>query len=293
MKAPKYLQSTGFLFGMVVFVTVFSIVFLSLYQPFSSSFWLSFYPLNVFQASLAFYTLSVGFLLVSKLLMQRIQRHKPLTMETQVLWMLGELVVISGIYTAFTFPLGYGSAPFTFHYVLNIFLCVGAILIIPFTLAVLYADNKEKKEEIRLLTLKRTLDLRMPDVKLVNLYDYAGILRISAAQDDIYYVESQDNYVNICYKVDDKVTRYLLRCSTQEVEKALGDTTIIRCHRSYMVNIKQIKFLRHSRGRATITLTDRSRTEIPVSRSYYKNLLEYVMPEKIHRQNPSGLKNLF
>ena len=116
---------------------------------------------------------------------------------------------------------------------------------------------------------------------MVHLYDHSGALKISAAQDDIFYIMSQDNYVSIHYLIGNDMNSYLLRCSTIQVEEALKGTSIMRCHRSYLVNLNHVKMLKHSSGKAVIVLSDNTGTQIPVSRNYYKELRKFIVPEKI------------
>ena len=49
------------------------------------------------------------------------------------------------------------------------------------------------------------------------------------------------------------------------------------------MNLNRIKVLKHGKSRATIVLSDKDGTEIPVSKSYYKILLEALTPGQIVR----------
>ena len=283
MEVPKHYLSRGFLYRTVLYDVLFSIGFLALYKPFSSTFWLSVSSWRLTGFSIAFYAACIILLLVSKETFYRFQKKHEARIRHLAIWTAAELVGIALIYLLFVSLLGYYSLSGAGELLIRTILCVALILVFPFLILFMFATIQDKKEEIRLLQLNiADKDVR-PDIPMVNLYDYNGALKISAAQDDIFYIMSQDNYVSIYYLIGDTMNNYLLRCSTVQVEEALKGTSIIRCHRSYLVNLNHVKMLHHSSGKAAIVLSDNTGTEIPVSRKYYKELRQFIVPEKIVR----------
>ena len=282
MNVPKRFFKKNFLRKTVVFHVLFSIVFLSLYQPFSQTFWLSFQPLRICLFTIAFYVCCVGLLLLSKELFLREARTRRIDMPMLWIWLLFEFAGIAVIYLVFTAALGYSENSGMSELFVRTMLCVALILALPFVFTLLYAEKKDAQEEVDRLRLQVAPQVSPADKEqMINLYDSSGVLRLSAARKDIFYLEAQENYVSIHYLTGDRLESYLLRNSTAEMEDVLRDTGIIRCHRSYLVNVDRIKILKHSKGRATILLDDADGTKIPVSRSYYKELLEAVVPGKI------------
>ena len=65
----------------------------------------------------------------------------------------------------------------------------------------------------------------------------------------------------------------MLRCRTSDIEKSLEGTSMVRCHRSYIVNIRKIQFVGEEHRMRYIKLDDESLKQIPVSKSYYESLL--------------------
>ena len=283
MTAPKSFIKRRFLTFTVAFEIVFSIAFLILYKPLSNTFWLALSPRGTFIRTALFYLSVLALTIVSKVLLGAVEKRMELSVTQMTLWHLGEFACISGIYIAFTYAFHLAPATGQAQMFIRAFLCVGVILFIPYLICLLLAVIKDDREEIRLLKLNNPLTPVPADTPIINLYDHSSVLRISASQEDIVYVESQDNYVNIHYRGDDKLMSYLLRCSTAEIEEALKGSPIVRCHRSYLVNLNRIKVLKHGKSRATIVLSDKDGTEIPVSKSYYKILLEALTPGQIVR----------
>lgn len=283
MDVPKLYLSRGFLFRTVLYDALFSIGFLALYKPFSSTFWLSASSWKLILCSIGFYLACILLLLASRESFYRFQKKHQAKIRHIAIWTASELAGLAIIYLLFTSAMGYSTNSSTLELLLRTAFCVALILVFPFLIMFMYATIQDKKEEIRLLQLNIAENEVKPDIPMVHLYDHSGALKISAAQDDIFYIMSQDNYVSIHYLIGDTMNSYLLRSSTMEVEEALKGTSIIRCHRSYLVNLNHVKMLHHSSGKAAIMLSDKTGTEIPVSRKYYKELRQYILPDKIIR----------
>ena len=285
MNVPKHFLKKTFLYETVAINTVFSMAFLAVYQPFSLTFWLGVDTPELLLYSAAFYFCCIIFMLASKEGFYRYESvRKELPLRSLALWMLCEFFGIAIIYLAFTFALGYSMNSSLPELLIRTTGCVALILSIPMVPTVLYAKTRDDQEEIRILRLNQAAGAkRVEGTSLINLFDHSGALKITASQDDIFFIESQDNYVCIHYLIGDKMENYMLRSSTQEIEEALRGTSIIRCHRSFLVNINRIKVLKHDRGRAVIVMEDKSGSEVPVSRSYYKELLEVIVPGKVVR----------
>ena len=111
---------------------------------------------------------------------------------------------------------------------------------------------------------------------LINLYDYNGTLKLTINSDSLYYIESQDNYVKIYYENQEKLLSYMLRCRTKAIEENLADTSMVRCHRSFMVNVMKINHIKKGGKARYIVLNNNEIKPIPVSKSYFKNLIEKI-----------------
>ncbi len=110
-------------------------------------------------------------------------------------------------------------------------------------------------------------DLSSPEPKrlAVNLANRIIFIDI----EDIYYLLADNKYTEI-HQFQKK---YLISKSLTELEKELGNN-FIRLHRSNLVNKKYIKeVLKLSARKWVVKLTDKSQTELPVSRNYKNKLL--------------------
>jgi DNA-binding LytR/AlgR family response regulator len=77
------------------------------------------------------------------------------------------------------------------------------------------------------------------------------------------------------------------------VEKSLEGSTMVRCHRSYIVNTSKIRFMSEEHRMHFVTFDDESIKRIPVSKSYYPTLLSSLntigMGTKQSEPEPSAM----
>lgn len=278
-KAPRYLLESRTLTGSVIFIVAFSILFMVIYGPYSSTSWLTlmlqehesteiYSGFRMVMASVAFYLVAIAFLVLSKVLLHQINRKHPFTNKRLTLWVGGEVVMVSFIYTVFT-ELFVITDPNMFLSILGrSTLVLAFILIIPYVICVLYATTRYQRLLLERIGMNMVNDKTdNTDPKLIHLVDSTGRLKMSISIDSLYYVESQDNYVKIYYEADGKLCNYMLRSTTKAIENKFGEY-LIRCHRGYIVNKNKIKIFRNDRDGMYIKLTHDGIRQIPVSKSY-------------------------
>ncbi len=273
LEAPKYLLHRTSLLESVAFVVAFSFLFLITYHPFSSTTWLGLKS-DVLVPTILFYLCSVGILLISKAGLMLYQIRHTVSVRKYLFWFLGEFVVIAVVYLLFTQHWFESDIPITFRLVARASLCVGMILSIPYLIFGLLASNRAKTEEIDALKLSLKDQAATQGTNLVHFYDFNGVLRISIEVEKIYYIASQDNYVEIRYEMGGKLLNYLLRCRTTRLEKQLESTPLVRCHRSYIVNVDNVTQFKREKANAFLVLSHPEAKRIPVSKSYYKTIAE-------------------
>ncbi|MFB0945878.1 MAG: LytTR family DNA-binding domain-containing protein [Spirosomataceae bacterium] len=61
------------------------------------------------------------------------------------------------------------------------------------------------------------------------------------AQRDLLFIESADNYAVINYIESDQLKKELLRSSLTRLEKQIESESIVRCHRSFIVNLNKVE----------------------------------------------------
>lgn len=274
---PKFLLDKRYLAGSVFFIFTFSIFFMLLYTPFSMTVWFSISNIEQFGMTASFYVVALSILAISKIGIYSIQTKIRFTYPKYILWIIAEVIVISLFYTHFTY-LYVPTEEGVLYTLARAFGCVSLIIAIPYTILTLYAAYKAKTEELEMLQYELSLHPEPTTLypSLVNLYDYNGTLKLTINSDSLYYMESQDNYVKIYYINQGKLSSYMLRCRTKAIEENLAGTSMVRCHRSFMVNVLKINHIKKGAKGRQIILDNDEIKPIPVSKSYFKNLVETI-----------------
>ena len=110
--------------------------------------------------------------------------------------------------------------------------------------------------------------------KRITLFDSNGVLKFSVDADNLYYIESDDNYIKVWYTDSDgTVKQYMLRCSLKTVEDSFAGSTLVRCHRKFIVNIGKVHILRAGKDGYKINIGLDNVDLIPISKTYEQNVL--------------------
>lgn len=270
---PKQMLQRRFLLRAVLFVSLFSMLFMALYQPFSNTTWFGFNTWKQAGVTVLFYMVAVPTLIVSKLLLSGISTLHSITVKRFLLWHVAEFFVIATEYYIFTMCFKLGLSRDLPQLLIRIPLCVALILAIPYTIVWFYAQYKAKKEELELFKVTHNREIMESDHRLIQFRDSQGKHKMSLSEDSIFYIESQDNYVQIFYNLENKLSSYLLRSTTQKIEEDLEGTSIVRCRRSFLINTSKIVRYGKDKGRFTVTLDNPSGKTITVTPAYYRTVL--------------------
>lgn len=281
-KIPRYWIENKTLIGITIFTILFSILFLLIYGPFSTTSWLTLvqkHQPNYYQivlATVSFYLVAIAIFTLSKFMLSTIQRKRPFSYGNILLWVVAEASAISVIYTLFT-ELFVIPDPTLFLPILGrSFLVLLFILFIPYIISILFATTVHQRKLLNRLSLKVSTD-KTPsnDPKLIPLVDSTGKLKMSISIDTLYYVESQDNYVKIYYELEGKICHYMLRFTSKAFETKFSDY-FIRCHRSFIVNKSKISLFNNERDNLFLKLSHSDIQPIPVSRTY-ANAIQQIL----------------
>lgn len=286
-KAPRFLLESRTLVGSVIAIVLFSILFMAIYGPYSSTSWLTLVAgkpeaislyggFRMVMASVAFYLVAIAFLILSKVILYHLTRKYTFTNGHLALWVGGEVLMVSFIYTVFTELFVLADPDLFLPIWGRSVLVLSFIIIVPYIICVQHATNRHQRQLLDRLGMDVVNDKSVDtDPKLIHLVDSTGRLKMSISIDSLYYVESQDNYVKIYYDSDGKLCNYMLRSTTKAIESRFSDW-LIRCHRGYLVNKNKIRIFRNDRDGMYIRLMHDNIRQIPVSKSYASNIQRII-----------------
>ena len=266
----------------VVYTALFSLVFILVSIPFSQNAWFELGASEAFFYTVAFILLSALVVILSRAMLLRCRTLKRFSILAYALWVLGEVVAVSLLYTFFTFE---GMQLGVIHpYLRNtgaVFLSAlvysAVCLYVPFAVSSLCYALQDKDNTIRLMNYGNVVSDK-PAVPYtdnrITLFDNNGVLKFSISSDNLYFIESDDNYIKVWYMDSaGEMKQYMLRCRLKTVEDSFADSELVRCHRKYIVNIRKISILKSEKEGYKIDFDIDSIDPIPISKTYEQAVL--------------------
>ncbi len=278
-KLPLYLLEIKTNLQILAFIGIFSILFIIIYTPFTYSSWFISNDNNHgIQFIYSVITIIGGLLITTatRILLNFISKKNEITYLQYVFWNIGEIFLVALSYTAFTkFIL---NDPREFLDICRrAILFIPLLLLIPFTVSQLYLALKEKDKKLKKITESSefsSIPVQTSDTdEIINFYDEKDALKLSVKKDFIYYLESADNYVNVFYKKNGKLTRFILRNTMKRVEEMLQQYGFARCHRSYIINLQKVQMVKKERDGFVIALDVEEIADIPISKTYTNDIV--------------------
>jgi hypothetical protein len=261
---PRYMLERANLTRLVIFTALFALLFINLYKPFSSDGW---YPVSEFIffvfSSLIILT-GVVVVVISRVLMYFHARRHTITYGQYALWIAGEILFMALFYTIYTLSVSKGERDI-WQVFQDSVVNTSLVLLLPYAMLQLYFSRREKERQLHDAGEVRGKEERPP---LLSFRDEKGDARLSVLRPNLLYIEAADNYVVIWYLNKGAVTRFLLRNSLKALERELTAHDVLRCHRSYMVNLEHVKVIRRDKEGLFLELGVEKVPDLPVSNTY-------------------------
>lgn len=279
---PRFLLGKYQLTATVTFAAFWSIVFLLLSIPFSHNAWFSLGRSEAFIFTVVFYLLSLAIVSFSNVAKYALRGTQNFTVGRFILWAAGEIVLISLIYSFFTVEgVKYGVITSEHSGFGRIFL--GALAYstmsigVPYLIAALYLMVEEKDNTIRLMSYSEVVSdtpIQPSEESRITLFDNSGALKFSVSPDSLFFIESDDNYIQAWYEDSSgEMRKYMLRCRLKTVEESFAESDLVRCHRKYIINIRKVRVLSSGKDGYSVQLDSDSTPVIPVSKTYEQAVL--------------------
>ena len=283
-RIPGYLLGKYQLTATVTFTAFFSLFFLMFSIPFSHNAWFELRATDAFGFTVVFYLLSLGLVIASKRILYvtyRKRSDRP-TYLKYILWNLAEILAICALYTVFTIKgdalgiidNGGLSWPPVFF---NAFIYCLMTLAVSYVICGMYFAIIDKNNTIRVMNYSTVVtdEVYTPqEEKKITLFDSGGALRFSVTSSNLYYIESDDNYVKVWYTdTQGMIKQYMLRCRLKTIEESFAESGLIRCNRKYVVNMDHVRVLRKGRDNYILELDNDIIPPLPVTKTYEENVL--------------------
>ncbi|MVM33377.1 LytTR family transcriptional regulator [Spirosoma sp. HMF4905] len=90
--------------------------------------------------------------------------------------------------------------------------------------------------------------------------------------ESLVFIESSDNYCTVVYLKNEQPAKPLLRSSLSRLEKQIAQPHIVRCHRSYVVNLNRVERVTGNAQGYKLHLLG-GQFQLPVARQYNETLV--------------------
>ena len=283
-KLPGYLLGKYQLIGTVTFSVLFALVFLLIYIPFSDTAWFGLGGSGAFLHTLAYAFGVILYLSLSRMLMYRTKRHFEMPFWTYIIWCAMEIVIVSVMYSWITMRLAYTGQEAWIDVFVRALVYGSIALGIPYIISGMYFAIIDKNNTIRLMNYENVVTDESPKPnsgkQKITLFDNSGTLKMSISPENLYYIESDDNYIKVWY-TDSKgeMKQYMLRCRLKTVEESFRGSGLVRCNRKYIVNIKKVDMLRKESEGYVLDLGNGAIPPLPVTKTYTDSVLSYFTDE--------------
>lgn len=270
-KIPDYFINKRNTIIQIVFTTVFAFVFINIYKPFGSENWYNATKLQFFIFSGLLVLQGMLVVLASRIILFQVKKRRTVTILGYAVMIALEILVMAAFYTLYEKVILKEQRTF-----LDLWYVASGntslILLIPYLISSLYFAWQDKKQNLEKLMQEKSEDRHQKE--FIPFSDEKEVLKLTIKTDALYYIESSDNYVTIYYADDDQVKSFLLRNSMKKMEEILQNYPVIRCHRFYMVNAKQVKRIRKTGRGYKIEMDMPGKRVIPVTKTYETGVLK-------------------
>ena len=279
---PSFIYSRANQIFMILFVPIFALIFINIYRP------LDFdriddsllKGLNISRDAsiqlIAIMLVAGGMAVaaISRVILRAYTNRRAISYIGYIVWILGEICAMASIFTlAALFTDTDRSVTEIFN---NSFIKTSLILLIPYTMCYTYFVWQENRRELKMLRKQIDRDETVLQKAYVQILDEKGEMRLSVRRESLVLIESADNYVCVYYLNGDKHKKSMIRNTLSRVAEHLQGTRIVRCHRSYMVNLDHAKILHRDKEGVFIEIGIDGIPDIPISRTYADNVQEWL-----------------
>lgn len=263
---------------MILFTALFALLFINLFQPFSSKDW---YP-NISDFKYFFFSsliILTGMLVVviSRLIMGVYSKKNEITYIKYVFWVVLEILAMSMFYALFSFYIArHGNSKDFYEVFQKSVTNTSLVILLPYSMAWLYFSWKEKSKELESLQKNDTVsEPDSPKKGIIAFNDEKGDHKISIMLENLLYLESADNYITIHYLNKGKIEHFIVRNSLKWLDENISaDLPLVRCHRSYMVNLDHVKVMRKGKEGIILELDTMNTPDLLVSKTYYDKVVK-------------------
>lgn len=280
---PSFIYSRANQIFMILFVPLFALIFISIYRPFdfdrvgdiiNTHIGISHESMMMLTALImAVSGMAIG--AISRTIMGAYTKRHTLSYLGYIVWILGEIGVMATLFTLFTLFTNIAKPmPELFR---STFTKTVLIVFIPYTISYIYFILKDKINELKTLRKQIDRDETVLQKAYIQILDEKNEMRLSIRRENLLLIESADNYVCVYYLNGGKTKKSMVRNTIGRIAEHLQGTRIVRCYRSYMINLDHAQILHRDKEGVFIELGLDGVPDVPISKTYADNVREWLV----------------
>ena len=277
---PQYFNTKQNVLLLLWVTAVFGEMFILFFQPVQCRTWVDGDWKFLLWVTIVVVT-AVSVIALSRTIMYHYAKRHKISYLDYAIWIIAEVTTIAWVYSAFPLiAMRSFSAKMnlTLFYLFKESLFATAFtLLIPYAFVILWMVVKSRGEQIVRLQARQTHVVEDVPEEMYNFYDEKGDLKLSVKPDMVYFIEAADNYIMVYYLNAGKLEKLMIRNSLKNIEWRFRDRGLIRCHRSYIVNIRLVKLFRRQDGEVLLDFGDEKIPHVPVSKGYGESVMAMLM----------------
>jgi hypothetical protein len=269
-RLPRYFTEKGNIVTTILFTAGFALLFLNIYTPFGVTTWFEVSKPSLFLYASGVILAGVLVVAVSRVIMYHsVRRGLQLRVWHYLVWVAAEIVSMALFFTLFEVVILDDTRTFP-ELLARSVRHTSLTLVLPYIMLWLWFSWNDSKLKLSGIREQAEGPGQKP---MIPLRDEKGVLRMSLKRSDILYMQGSDNYVTVWYQAQHKITKFMLRNTLRTMEDELKEESIIRCHRSYLVNVEKVKLIRREKEGLALELDSLPPSIVPVSRTYMHEVL--------------------
>ena len=214
---------------------------------------------------------------VSRRSLYLVQRRIKMSLGAYFIWIGCEFFVLVVLLTVAAWYLNENPNVSWLELAGRVIIDIVALLTMPYIVTVLVFLLQQKRLEIATLTdqLQESKAVGSSDSRdeVIQFYDKGDKLVFVTKRSNVLYIEAADNYTIIHYLSGDKEDTLILHNSLKNIAETFSSQGMVRCHRGFVVNLENVKYLRKEKDGLVLEIASCERL-IPVSKTYAEDVVK-------------------
>lgn len=275
---------------MVLLVPLYALAFILIYRPFNIENlneqvmpWLNEIidpALKGTLLSLVVVLIGMAVAAISRVIMTAYTKKHAISYLGYILWVALEIVIMTLIYTIVSVFVTNQQGLLITTVFRNTLTKTILILLIPYVMMYIYFIWQERVRELKSIRKRLEEDENALQRAYIQIFDEKGKLQLSVRREHLIVIESADNYVCVWYLNGETTKKVMVRTTLKQVAEQLAQTNILRCHRSYMINLDRVRVLRREKEGIFVEFGIEGIPDIPISKTYSESITRWLMSEQ-------------